>query len=383
MRRQRLSHCPPTKLSNSPFARKQQILDSSALRMNLEIAASERWGKAEIQARADRLSERAIGLWPGPVGGASVRPAGEEWAGWAELRAALVALPSGSWTTYGDVAELIGSHPVAVGGYLASNPTVIGAYRVLTADGRVSAGFRWVDGSDRHPPQELLTAEGVRFDSLGRAHRSQRLTAAEPATLLGKDVARSALGDPLPDGEDTEAAERFQGQLRQHCPRASAGLLSSLDLWRRQGGYVTYGRSEETSCFPMLDVGTSVDSRVVWPFGLYPVSGTVEVVFQYLKDRSPFDDVGLRRALLRRLNEIDGRSPCRKPNWNCARPSRSASSPSTRRRSTAYWNGSSTRRPSACPVASDGLGARFPVCAARCALPGTSWPSPCGRRRTL
>ncbi|MYX74154.1 DUF262 domain-containing protein [Streptomyces sp. SID3915] len=295
-----------SKLSNSPFERKQQILDSSALRMNLEIAASGRWGKAEILARADRLSERAVGLWPGPVGGASVRPAGEEWAGWAELRAALVALPSGSWTTYGDVAELIGSHPVAVGGHLAANPAVIGAHRVLTADGRVSAGFRRVDGSDRRPPQELLAAEGVRFDSLGRAHRSQRLTAAELATLLGKDVARPAPGDPLPDGENTEAAERFRGQLRRHWPEASAGLLSSLDFWRRQGGYVTYGRSEETSCFPMLDVGTSVDSRVMWPFGLYPVSGTVEVVFQYLKDRSPFDDVEQRRALLRRLNEIDG-----------------------------------------------------------------------------
>ncbi|MEU6966396.1 hypothetical protein AB0A71_01410 [Kitasatospora aureofaciens] len=39
---------------------------------------------------------------------------------------------------------------------------------------------------------------------------------------------------------------------------------------------------------------------------LYPVSGTAEVVFQYLKDRSPFDDTEVRRELLRRLNEIDG-----------------------------------------------------------------------------
>ncbi|SFK92508.1 hypothetical protein [Streptomyces pini] len=74
--------------------------------MNLEIALAQRWGRTESLARADRLTERAVQLWPGPIGG--VKPAGEEWPGWSRLRAALVAIPSGTWTTYGDVAELIG-----------------------------------------------------------------------------------------------------------------------------------------------------------------------------------------------------------------------------------------------------------------------------------
>lgn len=293
-----------SKLSNHPFERKQQILESNALRMNLEIAAEERWGKAEIMARADRLMGRAVDLWPGPIGG--VKPAGEEWAGWAELRAALVAMPSGTWTTYGDVAELIGSHPVPVGSYLGSNPTVLGAYRVLTADGKVSGSFRWADGSDRQPPQELLTSEGVRFDPSGRADRSQRLSAAELATLLGKDVPQPVSHDPLPDGEDNEAAERFRTQLQEHCPQALPGVLSVLDFWRRQGGYVNYGRHEETSCFPMLDAGTSERPHLMWPVAVYPVSGAVEVVFQHLKTRSPFDDTEQRRELLHRLNKIDG-----------------------------------------------------------------------------
>ncbi|MBL3664753.1 DUF262 domain-containing protein [Streptomyces sp. M2CJ-2] len=292
------------KLSNSPFERKQQILDSSALRMNQEIAAEKRWGKAEILARADRLTERAVQLWPGPIGG--VKPAGEEWPGWVELRAALVAMPSGTWTTYGDVAELIGSHPVPVGTYLGSNPTVLGAYRVLTADGKISPAFRWADGSDMRPPQELLTGEGVRFDPSGRAHGSQRLTAAELATLLGKDVVQPASHDPLPDGEDPAAAERFRTQLQEHWPEASAGVLGALDFWRIQGGYVNYGRHEETSCFPMLDAGTSRRPHLIWPVAIYPMSGTVEVVFQYLKDRSPFDDTEQRRELLNRLNKIEG-----------------------------------------------------------------------------
>ncbi|MEV4937503.1 GmrSD restriction endonuclease domain-containing protein [Streptomyces zaomyceticus] len=292
------------KLSNHPFERKQQILDSSALRMNLEISSAQRWGKAQILERADRLADRAVGLWPGPIGG--VRPAGEEPSAWAELRAALVAMPSGTWTTYGDVAELIGSHPKPVGTYLGSHTNLLGAYRVLTVEGKVSPSFRWTDGSDRLPPQELLASEGVRFDSLGRARSSQRLSAAELATLLGRDVAQPAAHDPLPEGEDAAAAERFRTQLRENWPAAYAGVVAVLDFWRRQGGHVTYGRYEETSCFPMLDLGTSRRQHLMWPVGVYPVSGTVEVVFQYLKTRSPFDDTEQRRELLNRLNKIDG-----------------------------------------------------------------------------
>ncbi|MFC9269496.1 DUF262 domain-containing protein [Streptomyces zhihengii] len=294
-----------SKLSNHPFQRKQQILDSSALRMNLEIAACERWGRAEIMARADRLAERATELWPGPVGG--VRPsAGEDSAAWTELRAALVAMPSGSWTTYGDVAELIGSHPVPVGAYLGSHAGIVGAHRVLTVEGRVSAAFRWPEGSGKQSPQEVLESEGVRFDPSGRAHRSQRLTAAELATLLGKEVPQPSAHDPLPDVENTVAAKRFRVQLEEHHPEASAGLKAVLDFWGTQGGQLKYGRHEETSCFPVLDAGTSRSPHLLWPFGIYPVSGTVEVVFQYLKNRAPFDDTEQRRELLHRLNEIDG-----------------------------------------------------------------------------
>ena len=39
---------------------------------------------------------------------------------------------------------------------------------------------------------------------------------------------------------------------------------------------------------------------------MYPKAGTIEVVFQYLKDRPPFDQVELRRELRARLNRING-----------------------------------------------------------------------------
>ncbi|MFD4030960.1 hypothetical protein ACFWVP_10590 [Streptomyces sp. NPDC058637] len=67
-------------------------------------------------------------------------------------------------------------------------------------------------------------------------------------------------------------------QLQEHWPEASAGVTTTLDFWRHQGGYLNYGRHEETSCFPVLDAGTSTHPHLIWPLGLYPVSGTVEVV---------------------------------------------------------------------------------------------------------
>ncbi len=152
----------------------------------------------------------------------------------------------------------------------------------------------------------MYKSEGVRFDRYGRAHSSQRLSAAELATLLGKDVTPQTEYDPLPDGENTEVAARFRDQLLEHRPETVTGVTAALDFWRRQGGHLDYGRHDETSCYLMLDAGTSAHPHLMWPMVLYPVSGTVEVVFQYLKDRAPFDDTEQRRELLRRLNEVDG-----------------------------------------------------------------------------
>lgn len=55
------------KLSNSPFERKQQILEGSHLELNRTVAASNQWGQDEILKRADELADRAIAIWPGPV----------------------------------------------------------------------------------------------------------------------------------------------------------------------------------------------------------------------------------------------------------------------------------------------------------------------------
>lgn len=294
------------KLSNHPFRRKQEILDFSALRMNQAIAGQERWGQAEILARADDLADRAVRLWPGPVAGTI--PADDEWAGWKELRGALLAMPAGTWTTYGDVAALIGTHAVPVGQHLATKPGLHGAYRVLTADGRVAEGFRWPDGEESADARTRLEAEGVPFDEAGRARRSHRLTTADLAALTGKDLDEDpAPPAPADDAGRQSAAPRFEAQLRGNQTEETVdGVLRALRFWQQQGGDLAYGRATETSCFPIARLDATSAFRTAWPLGIYPVSGTVEVVFQYLKRRPPFDDEPLRRDLLNRLNTIDG-----------------------------------------------------------------------------
>ncbi|MFE3016022.1 DUF262 domain-containing protein [Streptomyces sp. NPDC059256] len=293
------------RLSNHPFHRKQEILDSSALRMNQHIAAQDRWGRAEILARADELAERAVRLWPGPIEGL-VRA--DEWAGWQELRAALLAMPAGTWTAYGDLAALIGTHANPVGQHIAAHPGLHGAHRVLTSDGRISDGFRWSDEQRTDDPRTLLEAEGIPFDQASRAHRSHRLTAGDLRTLLGRETE----DEPAPAGNSTEEgrhrpAERFEDQLSANQrPETVAGVLSALRFWEEQGGRRAYGAASETSCFPMVDVGPAGGTRTLWPLGIYPVSGTVEVVFQYLKRRPPFDDEPLRRELMARMNAVQG-----------------------------------------------------------------------------
>ncbi|MFE6740589.1 GmrSD restriction endonuclease domain-containing protein [Streptomyces tubercidicus] len=292
------------RLSNHPFRRKQQILDSSALRMNQQIAAQARWGRAEILTRAGQLAEKAVELWPGPIEGTV--HADEEWQGWRELRAALLAMPAGTWTSYGDLAALIGTHAISVAGHVASKPGLHCAYRVMTADGRIADGFHWVDDQHSGDPQDLLEAEGVPFDDRRRADRAHRLTTADLAALVGKDGSEEA-PPAAPADDEPQAAARFETLLRDNqTPETVEGVLAALKFWERQGGWRAYGRASETSCSPLITVGNAPAAPALWPIAIYPVTGTVEVVFQHLKRRPPFDDEPLRRELMARLNEIDG-----------------------------------------------------------------------------
>ncbi|MFG3347475.1 DNA-binding protein [Streptomyces sp. NPDC048018] len=97
---------------------------------------------------------------------------------WTSLHELLAAVPAGRWTTYGDVATVIGSHAVPVGTHLATCPRCPNAWRVLNTAGRVSPGFRWTDRTRKDSPADVLSAEGIHFDG-GVAPQEARLSLDE------------------------------------------------------------------------------------------------------------------------------------------------------------------------------------------------------------
>ncbi|MGC4857370.1 GmrSD restriction endonuclease domain-containing protein [Micromonospora sp. DT4] len=291
-----------SELSNSPFPVKRVQLGKSGLRLNREIADQNRWGRTEIHARADALADRIVTLWPGPT----EQQADQAVVPWDVMNKALAELPAGSWTTYGDLAALIGSHPVPVGARLANHP-VPNAHRVLQAEGTVSAGFRWPDPGRTDDARDLLRADGIAFDQYGRADQAQRIGTEELAQLAG------VTPEELPErparrrgrGDDRSDAERFVEQVTalQGAAVATATHVV-LDAWTTMGGTLLYGGGAETSCFLMAR-GKEHELGNIWPMVIYP-RGKVEVVFQHLGIRPPFDHVDLRDELRRRLNQLPG-----------------------------------------------------------------------------
>ncbi|WP_333619467.1 MGMT family protein [Dietzia sp.] len=122
-----------------------------------------------------------IGSYPGPD------PRSATSSPWPRLELLLERLPSGYWTSYGDVAEVLGTGARAVGTRLARHGGT-GAYRVLRADGSPSAGFSWSDPAERRSVREVLESEGVAFGTGGKAARERRLGPADLEDLLDLPV---------------------------------------------------------------------------------------------------------------------------------------------------------------------------------------------------
>lgn len=165
------------KLSDHEFSAKRKLLADSGLAMNREIADRTRWGRPEIQARGRALGARIVKIWPGPDETVIQRPVDQRWV---LMTRVLAAIPAGRWTSYSDVAEVIGTHAVAVGARLAS-VRVPNAHRVLQLNGSISPDFRWPDPERTDDPRAVLLAEGVVLSRGGKALARQRMTAAELA----------------------------------------------------------------------------------------------------------------------------------------------------------------------------------------------------------
>ncbi|WP_370011841.1 DUF262 domain-containing protein [Nocardiopsis sp. LDBS0036] len=255
-----------SKLSNHMFERKQKIFQTSALRMNQEIAEAPSWGRPEIEARAARLIERAIRLWPAPLP-SSVEPTREDRIS-GPILDAVTMVGADNWTTHRELALLAGVGTEVVNEYLAK-----------------AQGLP-------HENSVFLDAETALRS--GRS-QSEFVPAAVLAGLVGLEV------DP-----NVEREHRFRSLLAKHQPTAVVEAVNRLlEHWLSQGGDLLWGGGTDTSCFLMAwDRDVSPEER--WALVLYPMSGRVEVVFQYLATRPPFDRMDLRQELYDRLNSLTG-----------------------------------------------------------------------------
>jgi alkylated DNA nucleotide flippase Atl1 len=94
---------------------------------------------------------------------------------WTELHEVLAAVPAGRWTTYGDLAGLVGTAARPLGQHIQSCPSCPNPHRVLGADRTPRPGFAWGDPADTRSQQEALEAEGIPFSG-GAADSSLRWT---------------------------------------------------------------------------------------------------------------------------------------------------------------------------------------------------------------
>ncbi|MBM6404617.1 DUF262 domain-containing protein [Phycicoccus sp. CSK15P-2] len=112
------------------------------------------------------------------------RPAGFDWS---QLHELLELLPEGRWTTYGELAEAIGTAPQPLGGHITNCRQCAYPWRVLTSEGRVASSFYWSQPDDTRVPADLLREEGVRLVD-GVADPDQRVDSEELLTLLFEDA---------------------------------------------------------------------------------------------------------------------------------------------------------------------------------------------------
>jgi alkylated DNA nucleotide flippase Atl1 len=80
---------------------------------------------------------------------------------WSALHAMLEALPTGHWTTYGNLADAVGTAAQPLGAHVATCRQCRNAHRILKVDGTTAPNFRWSDPDDDRDPLEMLQAEGA------------------------------------------------------------------------------------------------------------------------------------------------------------------------------------------------------------------------------
>lgn len=180
------------------------------------------------------------------------------------------------------------------------------------ADGTISPNFRW-EASDRTgDPEELLASEGIVFAN-GRADPAQRISAVELAGLLGMDAGEQPSGEDTELSIDSAGGGQFLQQLSDAHPDCVGVVTDLVRHWQSLGGVLSFGRASEISCFLLL-YADRISSDRIWPFTIYPKTGSIEIGFEYMRRRPVFDDPALRGEFRDRLQSAGIPVPASKLN---------------------------------------------------------------------
>jgi alkylated DNA nucleotide flippase Atl1 len=116
------------------------------------------------------------------AGAEPVKPS-EKAFDWSALHTILEALPDGYWTTYGDLADAVGTAAQPLGNHVTRCQQCTNAHRILTREGKVAENFAWLDPADERDPLVLLSSEGLAFAE-DRADPDRRLSCDDLADLV-------------------------------------------------------------------------------------------------------------------------------------------------------------------------------------------------------
>lgn len=144
-------------------------------------------------------------------------------------------------------------------------------------------------------PAEVLAVEVRRFAGAGVDGLVPRLIGLTQEAQIRK------AGAPRPGSQWTE--ERFFSTLQEKKGVEAASAVRRIAEWcRTNGARFSFGRGTQNgSLYPVWDALGEWYCPVV-----FYTDGPVELQFQYLKERPPFDSEELRREFLSRVRKIEG-----------------------------------------------------------------------------
>lgn len=251
-----------SKMSNRPFKVKRALLiEKSNIELNKWIAKRNNWRRSDIMERGDYLAALVAETWLPPLTiGTSQSPTLES----SRITRALREIPSGQWTSLGELSDYLESSPAEIAATMKMNDFDL-SWRVMDATGRHSIMLS-AAMSTRQMTARLID-EGVQLDASGRATRSQYWHFSPDFDRMGAaDLGASDLAGPIAEFLST-ATNRLPSTM-------SKALHSTLSDWVVRGGRVLIGvdQSDVETLTAILE-DEEFDGGHVLELGLTPTSG--------------------------------------------------------------------------------------------------------------